>query len=79
MGATVIASWGEWLRTWAEKGRVADIHDPLRDELLGHALDSDPATFVDMESVFGSLSGNTVFMREYIDACIRVRSMLHVS
>jgi mannitol 2-dehydrogenase len=76
MGATMIATWSWWLRKMADEGRAAGIQDPLKDELVWRAQDDDPATFVAMRSVFGSLSANTGFQREYAAIPLDLESVI---
>lgn len=68
MGATVVASWATWLKELADEGRVVEIHDPLKDELMPRAQDQNPLAFVGLESVFGTLQANRTFAREYTTA-----------
>ncbi len=74
MGAIVVGSWAHWLRLHAREGRDASIHDPLREELLRRAGDEPSATFIAMEPVFGDLSRNREFIKEYARAFGQITS-----
>jgi mannitol 2-dehydrogenase len=65
MGATMIATWSRWLVKMVDEGRAAEIKDPLKDQLLRQVHGDDPSRFIAMRNVFGSLSANTGFQREY--------------
>ncbi len=75
MSAAIVASWARYAEGIDESGRVINVVDPLRDELvpLAQRQRDEPTAFIDNRRLFGDLVDDARFRDPYLEALIRLQ------